>query len=141
MEITAVAIQEVANNQNVIFTETIIPGSPSIIHRAGSGIVKVRGACNCQDRARFKVYFNANAEIPADGTATSVISLAISLDGEPVGAATMLSTPGAVERYSNISSSVYIDIPARCCSTIGVKNISGFDVNVQNANLIVERVA
>lgn len=141
MEIANVAIQGVANNENVIFSEVITSGSPTIIHRVGSSIVKVRGLTNCQCRARFRVFFNGNVEIPTDGTATSVISIAISVDGEPVGAATMLSTPGAVDQYNNISASTYIDVPAGCCSTIAVKNISGVDINIQNANLIVERVA
>lgn len=143
MEITAVAIQEVNPNSNVIFTDIVIPGSPSIIHRPDSGLIKVRGLqnCRCQTRARFKLYFNGNAEIPTGGTATDTIALAITLDGEPLGAATMLSTPGAVERYNNLSASTYIDIPTGCCGTISVKNIGVADINIQDANLIVERVA
>ena len=47
----------------------------------------------------------------------------------------------AVEEYFNIFTAIYIDIPKNCCSTISVQNISGTPVLVQNANLIVERVA
>ena len=69
------------------------------------------------------------------------ISLAISVDGEPVATTTMTVTPAAVEEYFNVASSVYLNVPAGCCSTIGVRNISGVAIDVQNANLIAERVA
>ena len=36
---------------------------------------------------------------------------------------------------------LYIDVPAGCCYTISVKNIGDDDIDVENANLIVERVA
>ena len=47
----------------------------------------------------------------------------------------------AVEEFNNVFSAIYIAVPAGCCMTIGVRNISTIPVNVQNANLIVERVA
>lgn len=40
-----------------------------------------------------------------------------------------------------VNSSVYLDIPTNCCSQISVENTSAQSVSVQNANLIVERVA
>jgi hypothetical protein len=43
MEITANALQTVATNQNVIFTDTAVRGNCSIIHREGSGLVTLRG--------------------------------------------------------------------------------------------------
>ena len=140
MEITAAAEQEVLANNNVIFTDTPVSGNCSIIHRVGSGLVKLRGLTNCQNRARFKVFFNGNIAVPT-GETVGPISLAISIDGEPVASTTMIVTPAAVNEYFNISSGVYLDVPAGCCSTVGVTNTSDIDVNVQNANLIIERVA
>ena len=140
MEITAVLPQEVNLGSNVIFTETIVPGSCSIIHTDGSGLVKVRGLSGCQSRARFKVAFNGNIALPAGGTA-GPISLAISVDGEGVEATRMIVTPTAVESFFNVSASIYLDIPKGCCATIGVTNTAGPAITVQNANLIVERVA
>ena len=67
MEITAVALQEVAENQNVLFTDTVICGGPSIIHRGGSGLVTLRGLTN-QCRAQYKVTFGGNIAIPTGGT-------------------------------------------------------------------------
>ena len=140
MEITANAVQEVAAANNVIFTDTAVQGNSSMVHREGSGIVKLRGLTTCQQRARFKIFFSANIALPTGGTA-GPISLAISVDGEPVATTTMTVTPAAVEEYFNVASSVYLNVPAGCCSTIGVRNISGVAIDVQNANLIAERVA
>jgi len=140
MEITANTVQLVTANNNVIFTDTAVPGSPAIIHREGSGLVKLRGLTNCQCRARFKVFFNGNIAVPTTGTAGE-ISLAITIDGEPVGPATMISTPGDENEFNNVSASVYLNVPSGCCMNIGVRNTSTQTISVQNANLIVERVA
>ena len=140
MEITANAVQTVAAGSNVTFTETPISGNCSIIHTDGSGLVKLRGLTSTQCRARFKVYFGANIAVPTGGTA-GAISLALSVDGEPVATTTMIATPAVVEEYFNVGSSIYLEVPACCCSTLGVRNIGTAAINVQNANLIVERVA
>ena len=139
MEITAVALQEVAENQNVLFTDTVICGSPSIIHRGGSGLVTLRGLTN-QCRAQYKVTFGGNIAIPTGGTVEE-ISLALTIDGEPLGSTLMIETPAAVEEFSNVFSAVYIAVPRGCCVTVGVRNTSAQAINVQNANLIVERIA
>lgn len=139
MEITANALQTVEANQNVLFTDTVVCGSCSIIHRDGSGLVTLRGITN-QCRARFKVTFGANIALPAGGT-VGPISLAIAINGEPVATTTMIETPAAVEEFSNIFSAIYLDVPANCCSQVSVRNITDQAIDVQNANLIVERVA
>lgn len=139
MEITANVLQTVLTNQNVVFTDNVVCGSASILHRDGSGLITLRGITN-QCRARFKITFGGNVAIPTGGT-VEAISLAISLEGEPIGPTTMIVTPAAVEDFFNVSSSVFIDVPKGCCLSIGVKNVSTQSVNVQNANLIVERVA
>lgn len=139
MEITAVALQTVAENQNVLFTDTVIYGNPSIVHRGGSGLVTLRGLTD-QCRAQYKVTFGGNIAIPTGGTVEE-ISLALTIDGEPLGSTLMIETPAAVEQFSNVFSAVYIAVPRGCCVTVGVRNTSAQAVNVQNANLIVERVA
>lgn len=140
MEITANTVQLVTDGNNVIFTDTAVPGNPAIMHREGSGLVKLRGLTSCQCRARFKVFFNGNIAVPTTGTAGE-IALAITIDGEPVGPTTMIFTPADENEFGNVAASVYINVPAGCCSTIGVRNISEQTISVQNANLIVERVA
>jgi hypothetical protein len=139
MEITANALQTVVANQNVLFTETPVKGSCSIIHREGSGLVTLRGITD-QCRARFLVSFGGNVAIPTGGI-VAPITLALAINGEAVGPATMISTPAAVAEFNNVYSSVYIDVPRGCNYTVSVVNLSDDDINVQNANLIIERVA
>jgi len=139
MEITANAIQTVNENQNVLFSDTVVCGSCSITHREGSGLVSLKGLTG-QCRARFRVSFGGNIAIPADGT-VEAISLAIAIDGEPVATTTMIETPTAVSEFNNVFSAIFLDIPKGCCSQISVKNVSTQPIEVQNANLIVERVA
>lgn len=139
MELTANALQAVEANQNILFTDTAIAGSCSILHRSGSGLVTLRGITN-QCRARFKVTFGGNVGLPTGGT-LGPVSLAIAINGEPVATTTMISTPAALEELNNVFSSIFLDVPAGCCSQISVKNITNQSIDVQNANLIVERVA
>ena len=139
MEITANAIQTVTASNNVLFTATPIPVNCSIIHREGSGLVTLRGLTQ-QCRARFRVSFNGNIAVPT-GQTVGPISLAIAAGGEPIASNIMIVTPAAVEEYFNISSTVFIDVPAGCCTQISIQNDSTISVNIQNANLIVERVA
>lgn len=139
MEITANALQTVGVNQNVLFTDEVTCGSCSINHREGSGLVSLRGITN-QCRARFKVTFGANISIPEGGT-VGPISIAIALNGEPVQSTTMIVTPAAVEEFFNVFSAIFIDVPAGCCTQVSVENVSDQEIDVQNANLIAERVA
>lgn len=140
MELTANAIQTVTADSNVLFTDTVVNGNCSIIHRNGSGLVTLRGITNNQCRARFRVSFGGNIALPTGGT-VGAISLAIAINGEAVATTTMISTPAAVEEYNNIFSAIFLDVPKGCCVQVSVKNTSTQAVSVQNANLIVERVA
>ena len=53
----------------------------------------------------------------------------------------MIVTPAAVGEYFNVAGGVFLDVPAGCCTQVSVRNTSVGAVDVQNANLIVERVA
>ena len=139
MEITAINTQTVNSNQNVLFTDIAVPGCASILHRQGSGLVTLRGLTN-QCRARFKVFFSGNIAI-SQGGSVGPISVAISINGEPVRSTEMITAPAEVAYFNNVASAVYIDVPTCCCVTISVKNTSTQSIDVQNANLIVERVA
>ena len=139
MELTANALQTVEVNENVQFTDTPVCGNCSILHREGSGLVTLRGITQ-QCRARFRAFFSGNIAIPADGT-VEAISLALAINGEAIASTTMIQTPAAVEEFANVASAVYVDVPAGCCVTISVRNTSTQAIDVQNANLIIERVA
>ena len=112
-EYTSAAVQTVAAGQNVLLTETAVAGKHCIVHRAGSGIVTLRGLTN-QCKARFKISFGANS-------------------------ATATVTPAAVENFFNIYIAAFIEVPRGCCVTIAVENSSTQAISVFNSNLIVER--
>jgi molybdopterin-binding protein len=69
------------------------------------------------------------------------ISVAIAIEGEPLASATAIVTPAAVEEFFNVFTAVFVEVPRGCCLTVAVENTSADAINVQNANLIVERVA
>ena len=139
MEIIANAVQLVNANQNVYFTDTVACGGCSIIHRNNSGLVSIRGATT-QCRARYRITFTGNVAVPTGGTA-GAITFAIAVDGEAIPQSTMIETVAAVEEYSNLGTTIFVDVPKGCCYTISVKNIGEESANIQNANLLIERVA
>lgn len=138
-EYTDAYVQSVAPNANVVFTEEPVSGKGCIVHREGSGLITLRGMTN-QCRALFRVTFGGNIAIPTGGT-VGEISIAISIDGEPVPSATATVTPAAVANFFNVFSSVFIEVPKGCCVTVAVRNINTQAIEVENANIIVERVA
>jgi hypothetical protein len=109
------------------------------MHRDGSGLVTLKGFTN-QCRARYRVSFGGNVAVPT-GETVGPIDLAFAIEGEAVLSTTMTVTPAAVEQFFNIFSTVFIDVPRGCCMNVSVKNISDIPINIQNANLIIERVA
>ena len=138
-EFLGVALQTVEENNNILFTEDVFCSGRGITRRPGSGIVRV--SCNgSQCRARYLVAFSGNIQIPTGGT-VGEISVAIAIDGEPLASTKMIVTPAAVENFFNVSAQAYIDVPCGCCATIAVENTSDQAIEVQNANLIVVRVA
>ena len=140
MEITANALQTVNADSNVVFTNTAVAGGCSIIYREGSGIITLRGITNGQRRARFRISFGGNIAVPTGGTA-GAISVAIAINGEPVATSTMIATPAAVGQFWNVSRVLFLDVLGGCCTQISIENTSTQAIEIENANLIVERVA
>ena len=139
-EYTNAAVQTVAVNQNVLFSETPVGCNRGYVtHREGSGLVTLRGITN-QCRARYKVTFGGNIAVPTGGTA-GAISVALAVNGEALNSTVATVIPAAVEEYFNVFSTAYIDVDRGCCLSLSVKNISTQAINVANPNLIVERVA
>lgn len=142
-EYTSNALQTVSAGQNVLFTEAPIPCTRGyVIHREGSGILTLRGIVNnCNGCfARYKVSFGANIALPTGGT-VEAISLALAIDGEPIPTSSVIVTPAAVEEFNSVYASIFITVPRGCCYTIAVENTSTQAIDVQNANLIIERTA
>ena len=143
-------IQLVEPNQNVLL-DTVIPCNKGyVFHRENSGIVILRGIVNCPQAcfARYQVTFNANIALPEGGT-VGPISVALAIDGEPIQTSRAIITPAAVDEYGNVTSTAIITVPRGCCFSVTVENTSAPaapggvapEINVQNANLVVSRIA
>ena len=149
-EFTYNPIQLVAYGQNVILNNSIGCPKGYVIHRNESGIVILRGIVNNPDGcfARYQCTFNGNIAVPEDG-AVGEISIALALDGEPIQTSLARVTPAAVDEYFNVTSTAIITVPKGCCFSLAVENTSvgetaadpGTAINVQNANLVVARIA
>lgn len=132
-------VQTVETGDNVLFTNGYRCCKKGYVqHRDSSGIFTLKGA-GC--KALYKVQFNANIAI-AEGGTVEPISVAISLDGETLNNAEAIVTPTVAEAFFNVSIATYIEVPCGCCVTISVENTSDTtDIDVVNANLIIDRVA
>lgn len=125
--------QTIDANANVLFDETVVPPCPKVRHRKGSGVFTFKGG-------RYLVIFGANVAIPA-GETPAPLSLAISLNGEPLQSGIMTVTPAAVGDLFNISRVVEIDVPCNCCYTLSIRNVGTTPVAVEEANLITVKEA
>ena len=149
-EFTRNEIQLVNPNQPVTLETTIGCSKGYVYHRNNSGIVTLRGIVNnpCGCFARYQVTFNGNIAIP-DGGTVGPISVALAIDGEPVQTSRAIVTPAAAEEYFNVTSTAIITVPKGCCFTVAIENTSAPaaaggvapEINVQNANLTVSRIA
>ena len=135
----AIPLQTVEENLNVLFEDGIRCNRGHALHTPGSGLVTLRGITS-QCFARYRVSFGGNIQIPAGGT-VGEISIALAVNGEPLGSATAIVTPAAVEEFANVFVADIIDVPHGCCLTVAVRNTSDQAIEVQNANLIIERIA
>lgn len=149
-EFTYNPIQLVEPNQNVILNTTIGCQRGYVLHRNESGIVTLRGIVNNPYNcfARYQVTFNGNIAVPEDGT-VGPIAIALTIDGEPIQTSRAIVTPAAVDEYFNVTSTAFVTVPRGCCFNVSVENVSfgataadpATAINVQNANLVVQRVA
>ncbi len=139
-EYTGVAAQTVAAGQNVVFTESpVCCNRGYVVHRDGSGVFTLRGMTQ-QCKARYKVTYGGNIAVPTGGT-VGAISVALALEGEPLGSATAIVTPAAVEEFFNVFTAVYVEVPRGCCVSVAVENTSTQPITVANSNIIIERIA
>ena len=148
-EYIANAVQSVALNTPILFDASIPCNSGCVFHEDESGIFILKGKTdNCF--ARYQVTFNGNISIPEGGELTP-ISLAIAVNGEPRLTSRAIFTPQAVDEYGNITSTALITVPKGCCFSMSIRYIDATTddptidpttiINVQNANLVINRIA
>lgn len=143
-------VQEVQPNQNVLLQDSIPCNKGYVYHRNGSGLLTLRGAVNNPSAcfARYQVTFNGNIAVPTDGT-VGAIAIALAINGEPIQTSKAIVTPAAVDEYFNVTSTAIVNIPRGCCFNLSVENASEgataadtpTAINVQNASLVVARIA
>ena len=139
MEVMANELQTIGANDSVLFQTALSSNSPSIIWRAGSGLVTLRGI-GPQLRARFRVSYHGNVAV-STGAEVAPVILAVRINGEGIASSRTISTPAAVEEFNNVAASTFIDVPAGCCTQISLANIGTTSIDVENVSMTVERVA
>ena len=150
-EYLANASQDVSLNNPVLFTASIPCNRGYIYHEDETGIFILRGIVNNPTCcfARYQVTFNGNSAVP-DGGTVGAIAVAISVDGEPRQTSKAIFTPAAVDEYGNVTSTAIIKVPKGCCFSIAVEHVAATTdptvtpapiINVQNANLVINRIA
>lgn len=139
MELFANDTQTIEANDSVMFQTALSAGSSSILWRAGSGIVTLRGL-GPQFRARFRVSYHANVAL-STGAEVEPIEIAIRVSGETLAPSRAVSTPAAVGEFNSVSATTLVDVPAGCCTQISLANIGTTSIDTENVDLIVERVA
>lgn len=140
-EYSYIPVQTVAEDENVLFLDGDRACRKGYVtHRSGSGIFRLKGASNTC-KTIYRVQFNANIAV-AEGGTVGPISIALQEDGETIGNAVATVTPTVASAFFNVSISTFIIIPCGCCVTVSVENISdGTAIDVENANIIIDRVA
>lgn len=143
-EFTYNPIQLVEPNQAVIFNTSIGCTKGYVLHRNESGLVTLRGIVNNPQAcfARYQCTFNGNIAVPT-GETVGPIAVALAIEGEAIQTSKAIVTPAAVDNYFNVTSTAFITVPRGCCPDISVENVSAdaVPINVQNANLVITRVA
>ena len=152
-EYLANAVQEVALNAPVIFNASIPCNRGYVYHEDETGIFILRGIVRnqCACFATYQVTFNGNIAIPEGGTLTP-IAVAITVNGEPRTTSRAIYTPAAVgdANYGNVTSTAIIKVPKGCCFSLSVDAVPASTdpattpapvINVQNANLVIDRIA
>ena len=151
-EYLANAVQAVALNAPVVFSASIPCTKGYVYHEDETGIFILRGIVNnaCGCFATYQVTFNGNIAVPEDGTLTP-IAVALVVNGEQRPTSRAIFTPAAVDEYGNVTSTAIIKVPKGCCFSLSVEYVSAVVddpttvptpvINVQNANLVVDRIA
>lgn len=144
VEYSYIPSQFVEADENILFLNGNRCCKKGLIsHNDSSGVFRVKGVSNCC-KTVYKVHFNANVAIaPADeGGVLEPITLALMQNGEVLRNAVAVVTPAAIGNFWNVSFETFIELPCGCCDTITIRNISETTtIEVENANLIIDRVA
>ena len=145
------SIQAVDLNTPVILDASIPCTRGYVYHEDGTGVFILRGITQNQCYATYQVVFNGNIALPEDAEAVVPIAIAIAINGEPRLTSRAIYTPAAVDEYGNVTSTCIVKVPKGCCFSMSIDAVSGITadptatpapvINVQNANLTIDRIA
>lgn len=144
-EYLANATQSVALNAPIVFSASIPCTRGCVYHEDETGVFILRGVTN-NCFARYQVTFNGNIAIPTGGT-IAPIAVALSVNGETRPTSTAIFTPAAVDTFGNVTSTAIVTVPRGCCFSIAARYVDitattpAPTIEVQNANLVVNRIA
>lgn len=145
-------IQEVSLYSPVLFRASIPCTKGYVYHEDETGNFILRGRVNneCNCFAHYQVTFNGNIALPEDATEVVPIAIALTVNGEPRYVSRAIYTPAAVDEYGNVTSTAIIKVPRGCCFSLGIEAVPATTdptvspapvINVQNANLVISRIA
>lgn len=152
-EYLANAVQSVALNAPVIFTASIPCTKGYVYHEDETGVFILRGITCGQCFATYQVTFNGNIAVPEGGTVPDGgIAIAITINGEERPTSRAIYVPAAAgdANYGNVTSTAIIKVPRGCCFSLSVDAVPATTdptvtpaplINVQNANLVINRIA
>ena len=148
-EYLANALQAVSLNSPVLMNASIPCNTGCVFHEDETGVFILRGKTN-NCFARYQVTFNGNISVPEGGDITP-IAVAIAVNGETRPTSEAIFTPQAVDEFGNVTSTALITVPKGCCFSMSVRYVDATTsdpavdptavINVQNANLVINRVA
>ena len=134
----ATAVQTVTNSNNVLFpTDRVRTKSCQcackgwLAHDLGSGLFTLT------KQGIYEVEYTADITSATVGVA----SLELEQNGEIVGGTQSIYTVATASAYGNVSGDTLIQVPCGASYTIALANDSGLDLSVQNANIIIKKIA
>lgn len=134
---TAVATQAVAANGNVLFTADTVRTKSSkgccgwLAHSVGSGLFTLTKP------GIYEIKYNANIT----STDTGQASLVLEQNGEAIGGTQSIYTIATASALGNVSANTRICVPCGASYTITLTNNSTLALNVQDVNIIIDKVA
>ena len=144
VEYSYIPSQFVEADENILFLNGNRCCKKGLIsHNDSSGVFRVKGVSNCC-KTIYRVNFGANVAIaPADeGGVVEPITIALTQNGEVIRNTIRTVTPVAIGDLWAIGFETFVELPCGCCDTIAIRNISETTtIEVENANLIIDRVA
>lgn len=133
----AVASQTVAANQNVLFTTDRVRTKSCnsccgwLSHDTGSGLFTLTKP------GIYEILYNADIT----STDTGAASLVLEQNGEAIGGTQSIYTIATASALGNVSASTLVNVPCGASYTITLTNNSALSLSVQDANIIITKIA